>query len=210
MTTLTESLHQLIRENINIFYDMNENGHFVELSVNDYIDFLPINDLNRFVLKPSENFHYETEIQIKCHNKAIATLTFNIGDKATTNWLTNGQNVLFEGLTHFATCKLSCQFDPNDYGRIFGSDYTCKINVIPSFEFDIDKLRCFASYIDFYHYFDGPKEQKRIILNRFFSQMLADSNYSSKSLDQMREKICTAKLLNDPLYLRSSQLTHLR
>lgn len=198
MNILSESLVQLIRNNISIYYEFNEDHLYVVLDNDDLADFLYIMQLDHFKLEISEKNQQKSSKIAKNFKEVEVTISFSIEDYVTVKWLSIGKNNSFNESNSFAKCDLYCQFKHCDYETIYGNDFTCNIDIIPSFEFDIDKVNCFASYVDFYNSFNGPIEKKHLILDQFNKYMLLDIRRSSNSLDDMRAKLYAAKLANDP------------
>jgi len=213
MKLLTETLQKLVSTNLRIFYNFEFGEDFVVLETKKHTDDLNFRDLSRFALKSPNTFEFTTKIKKITRNTGTISIVYSIGDPVTTYWLANGENDLFYGLNTFATCELTGGFQPSEYlyiddesryisgdesGIIDGDNLTCKINIRAGFEFDPNKVRCLAKYIDYYNSYDDSVKKKCLILDQFYSDMSDDFKNSTNSLDDISTKYYVAKLANDP------------
>lgn len=198
MKILSESLNQLIRENISVFYDFENGCQYFNFETLYNYDAPSHEDLDRLTFKSANNFIYDTKIVQENQSSGNVLFTFTLGDTITSNWLSNNNNSLFDGFNFFGICILKGQFVPYNYGYISNNDLMCEIYTFSGFKFDPEKVKCLGSYVNFYNTYAGPTEKRHLILDQFYDDILADIKRSENSVDDMRAKLYAAKLANDP------------
>lgn len=198
MKLLHETLQKLTSNNLRIYYDFGFGEDYLVLESKDYIENSTHTDLSRFALRSPKSFDFKTKVTKTNFTMGNISISYAIGDPVTTDWLSTGQNKLFDGLNTFAVCELTGEFNPSKSGYISGDNLMCRINIRSGFEFDPVKVNCLAKYINYYNSYSDLVDKKFLILDQLYSDMLEDFKNSTNSVDYISNKYYVAKLANNP------------